>query len=102
MCTFNLWKSSCYHSKDVHSFSGCFLVSAVDVPSVAVVLFNNKLVIYIKIVSVQISTYSLLIVTLIYRMWHRKLERHGGELGFGGSSWSNDVLGGLSLHFGFS
>ena len=36
--------------------------------------------------------YSLLIVTLFYRMWHRKLERHGGELGLGGSSWSNDNL----------
>ena len=30
------------------------------------------------------STYSLPIVTLIYRMWHRKLERCGGELGLGG------------------
>ena len=30
------------------------------------------------------STYSLPIVTLFYRMWHRKLERRGGELGLGG------------------
>ena len=30
------------------------------------------------------STYSLPIVSLIYRMWHRKLERRGGELGLGG------------------
>ena len=74
------------------------LVSAVDyVPSVAAVLFYNKQVIYIKIVSVQ-STYSLLIVPLNYRMWHCKLERHG-ELGLGGSSWSNNDLEGLSLCF---
>ena len=46
------------------------MVSAVDVPSVAVALFNNKQVIYIKIMSVQLSTYSLLIVTFIYRMLH--------------------------------
>ena len=30
------------------------------------------------------STYSLPIVTLFYGMWHRKLERRGGELGLGG------------------